>query len=196
MNNREKLAACQSELHAPKGEKNTFGNYKYRTCEGILEALKPILKANDAVLTISDSIEAVEGRVYVKATVEFDSTKGNKNAPEGVQLREGDNEEPIIVTAFAREAPVKKGMDDAQITGAASSYSRKYALAGMFLLDGSQDDPDSKDNSPEKVTDENVDKMIEHAKANDIDALTSIQMLEKKYVVSAEQKKLIKDEVK
>jgi hypothetical protein len=181
MNNREKLAYCQSALKAPKDLKNNFGNYNYRSCESILEALKPILKEVDALLTMSDKMVAVGERVYVETTITFQGTTSE--------------EEPIIVTASAREAVAKKGMDDAQITGAASSYTRKYGLNAMFLIDDTKD-ADTMDNSPEKVTDENVDKMIDHAKEKGLSATASIQMLEKKYTVSAEQKKLIKDEVK
>ena len=180
MNIREKLAYCQQNLKAPKGKKNDFGGYAYRSCEDILQSLKPVLAEVNAIVTLSDEMVAVGERVYVKVTASFYDV---------------ESDDVIETTAFAREAPVKKGMDDSQITGSTSSYSRKYCLNGMLGIDGTKD-ADSMDNRPEKVTDENVDKMIEHAKANSIDATTSIQMLEKKYVVSAQQKALIKDEVK
>jgi hypothetical protein len=117
------LAAIQAALRAPKGQTNTFGKYKYRSCEDILEAVKPLL--NGRALTLSDEIVEVGGRVYVKATAQF---------------------EGISVTAFAREQEMKKGMDEAQITGAASSYARKYALNGLFLIDDNKD-ADTMDNS-------------------------------------------------
>lgn len=123
----KKLAEIQAKLKAPKGQKNTFGNYKYRSCEDIMESVKPLL--DGLTLTISDEVVVLgdigENRFYVKATV---------------RLSNGKDE--IVTTAFARESLVKKGMDEAQITGAASSYSRKYALNGMFAIDDTKD-PDS-----------------------------------------------------
>ena len=118
------LTDIQNELKVPKKRTNTFGGYKYRSCEDILEAVKPILKKYNVTLTISDTIEEIGGRVYVKATAE---------------LRNGENIGGYSVTAYAREAELKKGMDDSQITGTASSYARKYALNGLFLIDDSKD---------------------------------------------------------
>ena len=119
----EKLLAIQAELKAPKDLKNTFGGYMYRSCESILEEVKPFLKKHGLVLILSDDIVEVGNRVYVKATATlFDNQK-----------------EQIRVTAFAREEDVKKGMDSSQITGAASSYARKYALNGLFLIDDNRD---------------------------------------------------------
>ena len=115
-----KLAMIQQKLKAPKGQMNKFGGYKYRSCEDILEAVKPLL--GDLVLTISDDIVEVGGRVYVKATVSISSGSGN-----------------VSTTAFARESEIKKGMDESQITGAASSYARKYALNGLFCIDDTKD---------------------------------------------------------
>jgi hypothetical protein len=115
-----KLASIQQTLKAPKGQVNTFGKYKYRSCEDILEAVKPLL--GDLVLTISDDIVEVGGRVYVKATASLSSGSGN-----------------VSTTAFARESETKKGMDESQITGAASSYARKYALNGLFCIDDTKD---------------------------------------------------------
>lgn len=116
------LTQIQSELKAPKNRKNKFGGYNYRSCEDILEAVKPLLVKYEASLTIWDDIVEVGGRVYVKATAYF--TCG---------------EFQTQVTAFAREAESKKGMDDSQITGTASSYARKYALNGLFLIDDTKD---------------------------------------------------------
>lgn len=115
-----KLNEIQQKLKAPKNQKNTFGNYNYRSCEDILEAVKPLL--GDATLTITDEIVEVGGRVYVKATA---------------TLKDGAIE--TKTTAFARESETKKGMDDSQITGSASSYARKYALNGLFLIDDTKD---------------------------------------------------------
>lgn len=124
-----KLQAIQSELKAPKGQTNAFGKYKYRSCEDILESVKPLLKEQGLTLTLSDDVVEVGGRVYVKATATI-----------------GNGEEHTSVTAFARESLDKKGMDDSQITGAASSYARKYALNGLFCIDDTKD-ADTMDNT-------------------------------------------------
>lgn len=124
----EKLSAVQQELKAPKNRRNTFGKYNYRSCEDILEAVKPILAKHKATILITDDISEVGGKVYIQATVRFVDLQVN-----------GDM---ITVNAFARESVEKKGMDDAQITGTSSSYARKYALNGLFLIDDVKD-PDS-----------------------------------------------------
>lgn len=116
----KKLAKIQQELKAPKGQYNDFGRYNYRSCEDIVEAVKPLL--GEAVLLLEDEIVLIGNRYYVKATAE---------------LRKGV--ESVKATAFARESEVKKGMDESQITGAASSYARKYALNGLFAIDDTKD---------------------------------------------------------
>lgn len=116
------LSKIQSELKAPKGQYNSFGKYSYRSCEDILEALKPILAEHGATITISDTVEAVLDRIYIKAAATL--TAGG---------------ETITATAFAREEDTKKGMDASQVTGAASSYARKYALNGLFAIDDTKD---------------------------------------------------------
>jgi len=116
----EVLSKIQKEMKAPKSQFNAFGKYKYRSCEDILEAVKPFL--NGAVLYISDEMVLIGERYYIKATA---------------TLRNGD--EAVSVTAYAREEAEKKGMDSSQITGAASSYARKYALNGLFLIDDTKD---------------------------------------------------------
>ena len=121
------MQSIQAELKAPKGQTNKFGGYSYRSAEDILEAVKPLLNKYDCYLTISDEIVEVGGRVYVKATA---------------SLHESHRHLVADVTAYAREAEVKKGMDDAQITGSASSYARKYALNGLFAIDDTKD-PDA-----------------------------------------------------
>ena len=121
------MAEVQAVLNAPKGQFNNFGKYSYRNCEDILQAVKPLL--GTAVILLSDDIKVHADRVYVEATAKF--------------CYEG---ETIEVKALAREAQNKKGMDDAQITGAASSYARKYALNGLLLIDDNKD-ADSQDNS-------------------------------------------------
>lgn len=119
----KELIVIQSALKAPKGQYNSFGKYKYRSCEDILEALKPLLKQENCFLTIQDDIISVGDRYYVKATV----TLANED---------GDT---FSTTAFAREADRKTGMDESQITGTASSYARKYALNGLFCIDDTKD---------------------------------------------------------
>jgi len=121
----DKLLIIQSNLKAPKNQFNSFGGYAYRSAEDVLEAVKPLLKEVGCTLTISDEIVVVADRVYVKATATLSDGKDN-----------------ISTTAFAREEESKKGMDAAQITGAASSYARKYALNGLFCIDDTKD-PDS-----------------------------------------------------
>ena len=118
------LMAVQSELKAPKGQENTFGKYRYRSVEDILEAVKPLLKENSLYLRISDTIELIGDRYYVKATVT------------AVDIATGDAES---ATAYAREQAEKKGMDAAQVTGATSSYARKYALNALFGIDDTKD---------------------------------------------------------
>lgn len=124
----KQLAQIQAAIHVPKGNVNAFGKYKYRTCGDILEAVKPLL--NGCTITLSDELVMVGDRYYVKATATLLSPDGASTA----------------VTAFARESFDKKGMDDSQITGAASTYARKYALNGLLAIDDTED-ADSMDNS-------------------------------------------------
>lgn len=123
----KKLLAVQTALKAPKNQVNNFNPknpYKYRNCEDILEALKPLLTEQGLVLTISDSLELIGERYYVKATV---------------NLADIESKVSVECTAYAREEENKRGMDVSQITGAASSYARKYALNGMFCIDDTKD---------------------------------------------------------
>ena len=115
------LSKIQRELKAPKGQYNNFGKYKYRSCEDILEAVKPLLA--DCLILVSDEIIQIGERYYVKATATFKDANGAET----------------VVSAFAREPLMKKGMDESQITGAASSYARKYALNGLLLIDDNKD---------------------------------------------------------
>lgn len=118
------LVAVQADLKAPKSQRNNFGKYNYRSCEDIIEAVKPLLKENGLFLTMSDDIVLIGDRYYVKATVSVtDIVTG----------------ESVQTSALAREAAQKKGMDDSQITGTASSYARKYALNGLFAIDDTKD---------------------------------------------------------
>ncbi len=122
-----KLAEIQQSLKAPKGQLNSFGGYKYRSCEDILEAVKPLL--GEATLVISDELVNLGDRYYVKATTTLKTDK-----------------EEYSTTAYAREPESKKGMDESQITGASSSYARKYALNGLFAIDDTKD-ADTMDNT-------------------------------------------------
>lgn len=116
------LTKIQNELKVPKGQFNKFGNYKYRSCEDILEAVKPLLLQYDCSLFVSDEIQMIGDRHYVCAKATFKS-----------------KDETIEITAYAREEKEKKGMDGSQITGSASSYARKYALNGLFAIDDTKD---------------------------------------------------------
>ena len=127
MNLSTKLEEIQCKMKAPKNMYNNFGKYKYRNCEGILEAFKPYGDLYCAYLTLSDSIQMIGDRFYVVATA---------------TIHDCDSDEEISVQAFAREPANKKGMDESQITGASSSYARKYALNGLLLLDDTKD-PDT-----------------------------------------------------
>jgi len=120
--NVSELVYIQSKLKAPKNQENKFGGYKYRSCEDILEAVKPLLEAQNCSLTISDDIVQVGERIYVKATATLHTPS-----------------QEYVNTAYAREASAKKGMDESQVTGAASSYARKYALNGLFCIDDTKD---------------------------------------------------------
>ena len=176
----EKLIKIQSELKAPKNQFNKFGGYNYRSQEDILEALKPLLKKHECLLTVTDEMEAVEGRVYVKATATI--TDGEK----GVQ-----------VTAYAREASTKKGMDEAQITGSASSYARKYALNGLFLIDDTKDADATNDHGKPEAKPELKESTEQFKKA--VEFLTKggdFEKVESKYTVSPEVKESITNAVK
>lgn len=119
----KELINIQSKLNAPKGQYNAFGKYKYRSCEDILAAVKPLLADNGCTLTMSDTITEVGGRIYVMAEATLTNSTG----------------EIATTTAYAREENEKKGMDASQVTGAASSYARKYALNGLFAIDDTKD---------------------------------------------------------
>lgn len=129
MNIYGKLLVIQNKLKAPKNQFNKFGGYPYRNCEDILEAVKPLLAEVKATLTITDELVMVGERYYVKATATlFDTETDNQ-----------DCDTIIVNVAYAREEETKKGMDGSQITGASSSYARKYALNGLFAIDDTKD---------------------------------------------------------
>ena len=163
------LSYIQTSLKAHKGQTNKFGGYQYRSCEDILEAVKPYLLELDGTLIISDEMVAVDGRHYVKATATLTVT--------GL--------EPYAATGFAREALSKKGMDEAQITGAASSYARKYALNGLLAIDDTKD-ADFGDNAPVKEAHPHVD----HAKQADdimkqLSACDTVEALQQTWIQHA-----------
>ena len=162
------LNKIQKELKAPKNQKNSFGGYKYRSCEDILEAVKPLLE--DAIITISDEIvcignnnpvyhgqfqdkkgndyhiQAGEQRFYIKATATITDKDGKK----------------VSCTAYARESFDKKGMDEAQITGSASSYARKYALNGLLLIDDTKDADSTNKHGKDTITDAQLATLREY----------------------------------
>lgn len=137
MNIHKKLQGIQSSLKAPKGQTNKFGGYRYRSAEDILTSVKPLLAEWACTLVITDEMVEVGGRVYVKSTAVIASTDDSSDSS-------------IHVNAYAREAETKKGMDDAQITGSASSYARKYALNGLFAIDDTKD-PDATNDHGSKL---------------------------------------------
>ncbi len=144
----EKLSRIQAELKVPKNQRNNYGNYNYRSCEDILEAVKPLLEKEGLVLTITDSIEMIGNRYYVKATATIT-----------------DGEKSISTTAFARESDDKKGMDAAQLTGACSSYSRKYSLNGLFCIDDTRDADTMKPDDEKPVSKPEEEKPASKPKA-------------------------------
>lgn len=141
----KRVANIQQELKAPKNQYNSFGKYNYRSCEDIMEGLKPVL--GDLVVTVSDDIKMVGDRIYVVSTATIT-----------------DGENSLSNTAMARESLSKKGMDDSQITGTASSYARKYALNGLFLIDDTKD-ADSDCGQKSKPANNDL-KLIKQAIAN------------------------------
>lgn len=179
----EKLLEIQTELKAPKSQYNSFGKYNYRNCEDILEALKPLLAKVKATVVISDEIINIAQRFYVKATAKI------------IDVESG---EMVETTAYAREEESKKGMDGSQVTGASSSYARKYALNGLFSIDDNRDSdyaPDSNSkpasapkNKPlSKETQEEINRRImEYAKVSKMPVSE----------ITAELSKVVKKELK
>jgi hypothetical protein len=149
----EKLLLVQSELKAPKGQYNSFGKYKYRSCEDILEAVKPLLSKHRLAMTVSDELKNIGDRYYVEATV---------------RITDLDSDGWITVKASAREEENKKGMDGSQITGAASSYARKYALNGTFLID------DTKDSDATNTHDDKDKKVSTSSTTSEVSALGAV----------------------
>jgi len=154
----KELIEIQNELKSPKNQFNNFGNYKYRSCEDILEAVKPLANEKKCIILLSDEIIAVSDRVYVCATAEIRSEKDS-----------------VKVTAFAREALSQKGMSEAQITGSASSYARKYALNGLLAIDDTKDDDtkgqDTKDDGKKTLKDEHLQRLLKTGSVDELRAL-------------------------
>lgn len=187
MNICEKLMKIQQELKAPKGQKNSFGNYKYRSCEDILESVKPLLNKTKTALTITDELIQVGERYYIKAIA---------------TLYDTEEEKSISNIAYARESESKKGMDDSQVTGATSSYARKYALNGLFCIDDTKDaDTDEYTEQKQlaedskvitKTQEEALDKAIENRKIEDVVVLSVLE----KYGYSSTSEIKVKDYMK
>lgn len=153
----KKLNQIQIKLKAPKSQFNKFGNYKYRNCEDILEALKPLLNEFKTVISLKDEIIFIEGRFYVKATV---------------TLIDSETGEAFSTSAFAREEETKKGQDGSQITGSSSSYARKYALNGLFAIDDTKDsDSTNTHGKDETKTDEEKKQAFLNSKEGMIERL-------------------------
>jgi hypothetical protein len=164
----KKLLKIQTELKAPKNQHNSFGGYNYRSCEDILEAVKPLLKDNDLTMSISDDIVMLGDRYYVKATVTISDGKVEHS-----------------VNAFARETLSKKKSDDSQITGAASSYARKYALNGMFLIDDTKD-ADATNNGEKTKSDSTLVKKCAKIK-QEINQCSNIEQLTEYFKLAEKQ---------
>ena len=153
----EKLTEIQATLVASKDKENKFGGFSYRTAEGILKAVKPHLKTFGLFMSINDEIEMIGDRYYVKAVV---------------MVTDGTNTH--TASAYARESLTKKGMDDAQVTGASSSYARKYALNGMWGIDDAKQDPDANHGNQELMT--KVDAAIDGCATKE-EAVTKLQAI-------------------
>jgi hypothetical protein len=159
-----KLLSIQNELKAPKNQYNKFGKYNYRSCEDILEAIKPLCLKYGAVLLVDDYVEQVGERFYIKAKA---------------SLIDIDTEQEIYACAYARESENKKGMDSAQVTGATSSYARKYALNGLFCIDDTKD-VDTQEYQEKKQTNNNQSKNINNYEQVGIEQATLLGEIDKR----------------
>ena len=159
-----KLLSIQNELKAPKNQYNKFGKYNYRSCEDILEAIKPLCLKYGAVVLIDDYVSQIGERFYVKAKA---------------SLIDIDTQEEVYACAYARESENKKGMDSAQVTGATSSYARKYALNGLFCIDDTKD-VDTQEYQEKKQTNNNQSKNINDYEQVGIEQATLLGEIDKK----------------
>ena len=186
----KELIEIQKRLNAPKNQFNSFGKYHYRNTESILEAVKPLLKEFGLAIVIEDNIEEKGSRIYVCATVKLINTD--------------EPTETIITKAYAREAEQKKGMDSSQVTGATSSYARKYALSGMFAIDDNKD-PDTDEythTNNRSETQENsngktraMKELVDFTKAKKIDPVAVTQTIQEQFKKS-NSKELDEDQLK
>lgn len=175
MNIYEKLSNIQNELKAPKGQFNKFGGYKYRSCEDILEAVKPICKKYKTTLVLADKLENIGDRYYIKAMAELIDCEGETNSS-------------VTNTAYAREEESKKGMDGSQITGTASSYARKYALNGLFNIDDTKD-ADTDEFTKQTQIDDDGEKRISKTLADALFELAKNRGVEKDDMIVALKEK-------
>lgn len=159
-----KLLSIQNELKAPKNQYNKFGKYNYRSCEDILEAIKPLCLKYGAVVLIDDYVSQIGERFYVKAKA---------------SLIDIDTQEEVYACAYARESENKKGMDSAQVTGATSSYARKYALNGLFCIDDTKD-VDTQEYQEKKQTNNNQSKNINDYEQVGIEQATLLGEIDKR----------------
>lgn len=158
----KELIKIQDELDVPKDQFNSFGNYYYRNAEDILQAVKPLLKINNCLLTISDEVVVIGDRYYIKATATITNSEGIA----------------ISSTALARESAVKKGMDESQITGATSSYARKYALNGLFAIDDAKDADNDKKGSDGPRASEQSPKGKSYSRTPSYASAAQVKLLE------------------
>ena len=176
----QELVNIQLKMRSTKDKFNSFGKYKYRTVGGILEAIKVHLANNNCYITLNDDIVEIGGRVYVKATATITNSEGVS----------------ISTTAFAREDLTKKGMDVSQITGAASSYARKYALAGLLALDDNEKDMDELEAvlgaMPKAKFEEGFNKCLVLSETGNFHIDKVLRSLESRYILTEEQIKLLK----
>lgn len=161
----KKLLIVQQNISVPKGQRNEFGKFNYRSCEDILEQARPLCNDNGLVIKLTDKIVNIENRFYVEATA---------------AVIDVDSGEVFSTTAYAREADEKRGMDASQVTGASSSYARKYALAGLFSLDDNKD-ADTMDNTSQEDKDKVLKSICRTIRANKIDNGLVTKIIENKY---------------
>jgi hypothetical protein len=179
MSGYQKLLFVQGKLNAPKTQFNNFGKYKYRNCEDILKAVKPLLQEVKATIIVSDKMEVIGERYYIVATAKI------KDSENGEIIEE--------TTAYAREPLTKKGMDDSQVTGAASSYARKYALNGLLLIDDTKDsDSDNysekqSKNKTKKVTEAQLKRLFAISQSVNAKEEDILKFIEKKFSIKKKE---------
>lgn len=187
MNIYEKLQVIQAELKCNKSQYNEFGKFFFRNCEDILEAVKPLLEKTKTVLTLSDNVSLIGERFYVMTVA---------------TLRDTESSEFVDTVAYAREEETKKGMDGSQITGASSSYARKYALNGLFAIDDTKDSDDTNNGSTPEEKPQNTAKKKIHLTRNEIQSFgvsnvdSTVQWIEQRYGKLAELTKEQADEIR